>query len=232
MSNNIKLDPKSQLLLLITVSGILIQCKMSGPRIVLNIVLLCIPILFLLKDGKYWKAIRNAVLFSGGVLCQLFVLPNISGVSAILASFVIAMFVKIMPGIVLGFYMMSTIEASKLIASMECMKFPRTLTWTISLIFRFFPTVAEEFSAIRDCVRIRGVRRRDLILHPIETVECIFVPLILSVVNIGDELLTATLTKGFSMHGDRSSIEVSEFKAIDYITCAFAVSAWILNYIL
>lgn len=232
MRNTIKLDPKSQLLLLVTVSGILIQCKMNGARIVLNIVLLCIPILFLVKGREYWNAIKNAILFLTGVLCQLFVLPKISGVSAILVSFAIAMFVKIMPGIVLGFYMMRTLEASKLIASMERLKFPRALTWTISLIFRFFPTVAEEFSAIWDCIRIRGTRRRDFILHPIETVEYIFVPLILSVVNIGDELLIATLTKGFSVHGDRSSIEVSKFKAIDYITCAFAVFAWIMNYTL
>lgn len=230
MRNRIKIDPKSQLLLLITVSGILIQCKMIGARIILNIVLLCVPIFFLIQGGEYRKAIKNAILFLIGVLCQLFVLPRISGISAILVSFVVAMFVKVMPGIVLGFYMMRTLEASKLIASMEQLRFPRGLTWTISLIFRFFPTVADEFSAIWDCIRIRGTRRRDFLLHPIETVEYIFVPLILSVVNIGDELLIATLTKGFSVHGGRSSIEASKFKVIDYITCAFAVFAWIMNY--
>ncbi len=227
-----RLDPKSQLALLLTVSGILMQCSMHGLLIYLNIILLFIPIIFLIKGREYKNALKNSIIFVSCLLCQFLVLPRLHGMNAILLAAVIAMFIKIMPGIILGFYIMRTIEVAELIDSLEKLHMPRVITWTISLVFRFFPTVIEELSATYDGVRIRGCSKIHMILHPLETLEYVYVPLIVSVVNIGNELLIATLTKGFSINGNRSSIAETGFSYRDYLVIAFVIVAWTMNFIL
>ena len=54
----------------------------------------------------------------------------------------------------------------------------------------------------------------------------VFVPLTVSVVNIGDELLMATLTKGFDIHATRTSISVPKLKVQDFVLMALCCAGW------
>lgn len=50
-------------------------------------------------------------------------------------------------------------------ASMERMHIPQKITIPMSVMFRFFPTVGEEYGSIADAMRMRGIRfgARDII---------------------------------------------------------------------
>ena len=54
--------------------------------------------------------------------------------------------------------MVTTTTVSEFVAAMERLHLPQQITIPMSVMFRFFPTVAEEWSAIGDAMRIRGVR--------------------------------------------------------------------------
>ena len=66
----------------------------------------------------------------------------------------------------------------------------------MSVMFRFFPTVAEESRSINDAMRMRGVGLRSIGDNPTVLLEYRLVPLLMAVVKIGDELSASALTRG------------------------------------
>ena len=226
------LDPRTKIVLIITVSGLLIQCGLSVPGLISNAMLLCVPLAFYLSAHRYKKAIGCGTVYASGLLLLAFVFPKLSGTPAILLSAACALLIKIMPGVAFGLHVISTIEAADLIAALDKMHLPKALTWTISMVFRFFPTVGEELSATWDGVRMRGHTVGYCLLHPISTLVDVFVPLIVSVVNIGDELLMATLTKGFSVHAERTSISVPRLYLQDYCALLLCAAGWAVQFMM
>ena len=63
-----------------------------------------------------------------------------------------------MPCIMMGYFVISTITVSEFVAALEKLHIPQTITIPLSVMFRFFPTVLEEFNAINDAMRMRGIR--------------------------------------------------------------------------
>lgn len=224
------LDCRTRILLIITISGLLIQCGLTPGMLIWNGVLLSVPILGYIFSGKWKKGVGYSCFYLIVLLLLYFLLPQLKGTSAIVLSAVAAIFIKIMPGIAFAFHVIGSIEASDLIAALTRMHMPGCLVWTISLVFRFFPTVKEEFLATMDGMRMRGHTTGYCILHPISTLVDVFVPLIVSVVNIGDELLMATLTKGFSAEQERTSISDPRMKTQDYVAFLLMGMAWLVTY--
>ena len=58
----------------------------------------------------------------------------------------------------MGYFVVTTTTVSEFVAAMERLHLPQQITIPMSVMFRFFPTVAEEWSAIGDAMRMRGVR--------------------------------------------------------------------------
>ncbi len=223
------LDPRTKLLLVVTISGLLVQCGLSTMELIENGVLLSIPLIFYIISGKYRKAICHGCIYIVGLALLMFLFPKLSGGAAIFLSSVCALFIKLMPGIAFAFFMICTIEASDLIAALDRMYLPKGFNWTVSMVLRFFPTVKEELSATWDGVRLRGHTLGYCLLHPVSALVNVFVPLIVSVINIGDELLMATLTKGFDIRGIRTSISVPKLNVQDIILIAFCCIGWCIH---
>lgn len=74
----------------------------------------------------------------------------------------------------------------------------------MSVMFRFFPTVAEEWSAIGDAMRMRGVRFGGGKVGAI--LEYRIVPMMICSVKIGEELSQAALTRGLGGPVKRTNI--------------------------
>ena len=68
--------------------------------------------------------------------------------------------------------------------------------------------------------------------HPLSAIEDVFVPLLVSVASIGDELLMAGLSKGFTLNGERTSITDTRIKALDWIAIVLMAAAWCVQYAL
>ena len=220
-SQSVSFDPRTKLLLLITVSGILVQGKMEGMLIGVNLCMLAVPLLFFWMDKRYKKTIKYGLIFLTGVILELGILPRLTGQSAVLAAAVISLMIKIMPGLALG---MHIVMAQK-------MHMPNVIIWTLCLVFRFFPTVKEELGYTLDAIYIRMGGIKQLILRPVTALEFVFVPLIMSVVSIGNELLMAVLTKGFSMNGERTNVRVQKLRVQDYVAFSLAGVAWVIKFL-
>lgn len=97
----------------------------------------------------------------------------------------------------------------------------------MSVIFRFFPTIGEENAAISDAMRMRGIRFGGK--HPGRMLEYRLIPLMISVVKIGDELSAAALTRGLGAPVRRTDICRIGFHVQDVLMMAVCAAGFVLT---
>ena len=108
-----------------------------------------------------------------------------------------------LPGFIMGYYLVSTTTVSEFVAAMEQMYVPQKIVIPMSVVFRFFPTVKEEYAAIRDAMKMRGITT---LCSPMKMLEYRVVPLMMSIAKIGEELSAAALTRGLGAPQKRTNI--------------------------
>jgi energy-coupling factor transport system permease protein len=132
---------------------------------------------------------------------------------------------KILPTVILARYIVKSTKVSEFLAAMHRMHVSDKLTIPISVIFRFFPTVAEESRSINDAMRMRGIEMGSK--KATEAVEYRMVPLIASCSIIGEELSAAAMTRGLEVGEKRSCIWNIRFGVIDFIIIFFCLVCFI-----
>ena len=119
-----------------------------------------------------------------------------------------------------------TTTVSEFMAAMERMHLPQKLSIPLSVIFRFFPTIGEEYGTIGDAMRMRGIRFGGGKLS--KMLEYRIVPLIVSCVKIGDDLSAAALTRGLGAPIRRTNICRIGFGVWDVLAMAVCAAGMIL----
>ena len=198
------LDPRTKLAVLITIAVFILGGSYEGIMQYYIIVLAAIPLL-LLSAARKWKGAVLYILIFGGSLClEMFGLSRLTGVANYIAVAVVGILLRFTPSVVMGYFVVTTTTVSEFVAAMERLHLPQQITIPMSVMFRFFPTVAEEWSAIGDAMRMRGVRfgggKASAIL------EYRIVPMMICSVKIGEELSQAALTRGLGGPVKRTNI--------------------------
>lgn len=197
-------DPRTKLLLLLTMA-VFVLGGMGGERMeYFRLGLSFIPFLLLLSSRKWKTALLMAGIYGIGYVMRFSLLPYASGLLNFLLVAVSGIVMRFIPSIMMGYFVVSTTTVSEFTAAMERMHISNKIVIPMSVIFRFFPTIGEEFSAINDAMRMRGVRFGGG--KVIAMLEYRVVPMITSSVRIGDELSAAALTRGLGGPGRRTNI--------------------------
>ncbi len=197
------LDPRTKLFLLITISILVVGGEVSGIMVVLKPLTALIPFALLLSIGKWRQAVSCTALFLILFLCELLILPAM-GKSGFLLLFFCGLFGRLLPGVVMGYYTVSTTTVSEFIAAMERMHITQKLIIPLAVLFRFFPTVMEEYHNIGDAMRMRGIRIGGRKTSKI--LEYRLIPMMICSVKIGEELSAASLTRGLGAPIKRTNI--------------------------
>lgn len=117
---------------------------------------------------------------------------------------VVGLFLYFCPSVAMAYYIITTTTVSELVAGMERLHMPRQITVPMAVMFRFFPTVMEEWRAIGDAMKMRGIRLRGGKASSI--LEYRLVPMLMCSVKIGEELSAASLTRGLGGSVKRTNI--------------------------
>ena len=219
-------DPRTKLFLTVTVSTIMITGGTGGFMNLVRPCLMACPIVFLLLSRKWGAAARFAVTYAILFALELTVLPLLTGTWNFILGAAVGIYTHMLPGFIMGYYLVSTTTVSEFVAAMEKMHIPQKIVIPMSVVFRFFPTVKEEYAAIRDAMKMRGIRFGGK--NPFLMVEYRLVPLIVSVVKIGDELSAAALTRGLGAPGRRTNLCRIGFHAQDLMAALFCVACFAL----
>ena len=220
--NGIVLDPRTKLFMLITITTLMFSTSNDGIMNIVKPILSLIPFALILSEHKFKTAGKYAVLYAVCFVLERLALNVWSGM--ILAA--TSIMTRFAPGIMTGAYLISSTSVSEFISAMERMHVTEKIIIPLSVIFRFFPTIKEEYQAIRDAMKMRGIRFGGR--HPLLMVEYRLVPLMVSVVKIGDELSAAALTRGLGAPVRRTNVCQIGFHFQDVVAALFCILCFIV----
>lgn len=202
----LKLDPRTKILLSLSVNVVLISGGITGIDMIARIILAGIPALLLLIEQKYKAGLSYIIVFLAAALCEGIILHETSGILNLILLVASGLISRFLPCLIMGYYLVSTTTVSEFVAAMERMHVTQKIIIPMSVMFRFFPTIAEEMSAINTAMKMRGIGFGGTRRNPISILEYKIVPLMISVAKIGEELSAASLTKGMGGNCSRTNI--------------------------
>lgn len=216
-----KLDPRAKLFLFLTVCFLV----MNTPNSYFVLAITSFLVLLGAYLGEFkklkWKYITIFVAIA--IERLLILLPQTPAIMMIL---IVIVLLKLYIPILMSFHIVyKTTTISQFMASFTKMKLPQTFIIPFAVMFRFMPTVKEEWDGIRHAMGFRGIglRFKTAFFHPIQTVEYIIVPLLFSCVNVMDELVAASLARGLDSNKKRTCIASVKLTFIDYSLIAFTI---------
>lgn len=211
------LDPRTKLLVMLAIVFFVLGGVGSDLETVRMAAggLSILPVLLLCTARQWKKAVIYGSLFAVLSLIAVFVLPGLSGPAQSLLAVACMTVLRLMPGLMMGAYLLSSTTVSELIAAMYRMHMPQQITIPLSVMFRFFPTVMEEFSAINTAMRMREIRLGGK--NAGKLLEYRIIPLLVCSVGIGNELSAAALTRGLGGTQKRTNIARIGFHVQDAV---------------
>lgn len=185
-----------------------------------------LPLILLMTAKQYKKAAVFGLLYASIKSAEVFLVPHITGAALSIIGLCCLIFVRLMPGLIMGAYMLSSTTVSEFIAAMHRMHIPQQITIPMSVMFRFFPTVLEEFTAINTAMKMRDIRIGGR--NAGKFIEYRLVPLMVCSVNIGSELSAAALTRGLGTKVRRTNICKIGFHMQDLTVLLLTAALYIL----
>ncbi|MGL6197760.1 MAG: energy-coupling factor transporter transmembrane component T [Lachnospiraceae bacterium] len=128
---------------------------------------------------------------------------------------------------VMGNWMSAKLRISDFVTAMQNMHIPKGVIVTLAVVFRYLPTVSDEFLSIRNTMKLRdiGINFKNILLHPLNTCEYAIVPLIIRSMTIADELAASAMTRGLDLETDRTSYREVHLRQKDILATALVIAA-------
>lgn len=172
-----------------------------------------------------WRYMITLIIMN---LIQFFVVPHLEGVLFFLTIGIISISIRIMPGFLMFYFFIKTTKVSHFVSAMQKIHIPKGVIVSFSVMFRFIPTIADEYRAIQHNLKLRGLTGINAIIHPFKSLEYRLIPLMVCVTSIGKDLTIGGLTRGISSPSPRTSIYEEGMSWLDYSFIIFIIILWII----
>ena len=197
------LDPRTKIVLCLAVSFIMLDSTTSLVVNALQIALAALPLIFLLMLGKHKMAVYYLCAYVFASLVPQLLVPLLPDIINLLFTGMIALMTQILPGMMMAYFLIVSTSVSEFVTAMDRMHVPKSISVPMSVLFRFFPTIVEEYGHVRDAMRMREVGN---LRQPIAMLEYRMVPFMTSIVSIGNDLAASALTRGLSAPVRRTNV--------------------------
>lgn len=215
----LELDPRTKLFMLFVVSLVAMMSPTTPILWGIKIAMTMIPVVLLMTEKHMGSAMRFLALFVLALFLNFRCLSEQSqGVVAALLVGYCSIIVQFSPPIITAWYVVRTTKIGEFVSAMQRMYMPDGITISLAVVMRFFPTIKEEYSSIRDAMKMREIMLGGGKVS--KMVEYRMIPLLFSCVNIGDELSAAAITRGLGGKERRTSINTLKMNLIDYLLMA------------
>ena len=216
----LRLDPRTKLLLVMVVNiAALTRVEQTA-----SLVAFVCAALLLASIGS-WRALGVQVLlfitcratqFLGTQVLGGAVWQTVGAVGFFMGNFVTVL--------TMGVYLVRSTTPSELIEGLRRLRAPDAVVIPLAVMLRFFPTLAEELTAVVQAVSLRRLHTSQwgFLREPLTTVEHIMVPFLVSATRIGDELAASALTRGLGGTRSRTTITDLRFRASDVVGLAMS----------
>lgn len=219
------LDPRSKMLLCITAALINLAGGSDGVMGYVKIGLAIIPLLFMVVLGKPLVAAYYVGLYVFSLWLPVVTRHLPPALNACVTGIIVTS-TQAIPSMAMVCFMVATTTVSEFMAAMDRLHVPKKVTIPISSMFRFFPTIKEEYSAIKDAMTLRGVGAWS---NPLEMLEFRLVPLMTELLSINNELAASALTRGLDAPNKRENVCPIGFHIQDYLVVLLCVGIVVLK---
>ncbi len=149
----IRLDPRTNILIMLMIN---VAAFTIGEWYMLALTA-TVPLSLLALSRRYksvalWALVYALALFADTVLVDT--MPGIWNIIIVMLSGVVC---RMLPALLLGYFLLSTTTVSEFVAAMERMHIPKHISIPLYVMFRFFPPIGEESVSINDAMRMRGI---------------------------------------------------------------------------
>lgn len=220
----IPIDPRTKIFLTVTVSTIMVAGGTGGIMTFIRPCLMALPMCLLVLSKRWKGALKFSAVYAVLFLSELTVLPLLTGTWNFILGAAVGIYTHMLPGFIMGYYLIESTTVSEFTAAMERVHIPQKIVIPLSVVFRFFPTIREEYAAIEDAMKMRGISS---FRSPIKMLEYRIVPLMISIANIGEELSAAALTRGLGAPEKRTNICRIGFGVLDLVFAVVSLVCWI-----
>jgi energy-coupling factor transport system permease protein len=211
----LRFDPRVKLLILVPINVVVF----ASPDMATE--WLCMSLIaVLLALMGCWRQLFVGLAVYAGMMGALYLCGLFDNVLTAFVSMTIVCFRKIMPTVFFASGLMATTKVGELVSAMQSMRIPKVIVIPFTVTLRFFPTAREEFSAIRDAARLRGLRF---------SMERTLIPMMLRCANIAEELSAASVTRGIECAKKRTSMREPHMKAPDFCVGAGFAALTVLS---
>ena len=216
----VRFDPRTKLFIFLA-CGVTSLYTYSGLYILLFAGAVCAA---LALSGKPWTALKAFLLFSAALYLKETVdsAGGSSSAVVLIVSVLTTLVLYSLPTILSLVLIVGTTRVSQFLSALTAMHLPARAVIPVAMLFRFIPTVGDEWNGIRKAMAFRGISLSfsSVLRHPGKAIEYVLVPLLFSTVGVMEELAAAALARGMDADRTRSSYEEVRLRAADYITMA------------
>lgn len=208
-------DPRSKLCTIFFASFIL----MFAVSFKIEVIFVCLLLLLLVISGGEKKGIILFSLFWLLVLGDYLLFPYVDNGIVAFFDFLFVGNRKMLPTIMASTFATHQTKVSEWICALKKWHLPFSLIVTLTVVCRFFPTFFQDFKSIRNAMKYRGiaVSTWELFTHPIQTMECLVVPILMTAENTSLDLSSAALVRGLGNPGQHTSVYDISFGFQDYL---------------
>lgn len=229
-NRGIVLDPRTKMVVLMTIA-IFVLGGAGGDIFTAYLPCFCtLPFLMFLTAGRWRTALTFAVIYTVSYTAFWYLGPRTEGLANFLILAVCGILSRFYPSIMAGAYLIETTTVSEFSAAMSRMHVSEKISIPLCVMFRFFPTVADEFASINAAMRMRDIRLMGK--NAGKMIEYRIVPLMVCSAKIGEELNAAAITRGLGGEVHRTNVCKIGFHVQDVVfllLCLIPYVLWILE---
>lgn len=219
------LDPRTKIFLCLTVAFItLVSCE-RGYMVYAKTCVAFVPLVFLLILKKYKLVAYYVGMYALSYMLPYWLRSYLPPAVNVILSGMAAVFIQAIPSMSMFVFIISTTTVSEFIAAMDKMHIPKKVSVPVSSMFRFFPTIREEYRAIRDAMRLR---RATAWSNPVEMLEFRMVPLLMGLMSIGNEMSASAMTRGLDAPCKRVNVCPIGFHWQDILAGVLCLIVWVI----
>jgi len=210
--NELKFDPRTELLLLVLANVI----AFTQHSVWIEIIWVVLLLLLIIACGCKKAAGKLAIAFGICLFLQYYILPN--GPRILASSFIILVSYarRIFPCLIVGTLVLQKTPVRELMVALRKWHIPQDLIIPLAVTVRYFPAIKQEIGYIRDAIKLRNI-------HGTRKMECLLVPIMISATTTAEELSAAAVTRGIENPAPKTSMIVVKFQAQDYFCLAIGV---------
>ena len=156
------------------------------------------------------------ILISYLVLCiiQVLVIPNVNITLASMIS-VFVYFKMIFPCGAAAALFCATTPVRVLLEAFRRMHVPLSVSVSVAVSARYFPTLKEELTEIWNAMRLRSIKGME------QKVESMYVPLLMSAVKTGEELAQSAIVRGIENPAPKTSMIEIRIRLLDILVLLY-----------